>query len=195
MNHLSDDQLYTMAIKVSAEADLTAEEEAALKHAAECDDCYHLLCCMMTMQHVGRNIGGFAPAAAQVPVRETITAVLKLAVDKVNSVLEQVETAGNAWTFRKAPMLLAGARSAGGQASAARKLTDTGSARTFVAYDAAKKLLMIQVDSAACGEAPRAYLRMPDGRQREIPFEKREDLFWAQVHGLEEGSYEIILEK
>jgi hypothetical protein len=199
MNHLSDEQIYSLAIKVATESDLSAEEENALKHVADCDACYRLLCCMMAMQDVAAHIGAFAtdaaPATVNYSVQEKITAVLKLAVHAANSVLEQIESGTNAWAFHKAPVAFAGVRSAGKRSSPIKKLTDTSNSKNFIAYDPAKKLLMIQLDIADGVVPPQAFLKLPDGRQIDILFEKREDIFWAEVSGLENGDYEIFLKK
>ena len=195
MKHLTDDQLYDLAMKVNRDADFTAGEAAALRHIADCDECYHLLCCMMAMEDVSRNIGEYiTPAEAQAPVRERLSAVLRLAVQAVNSALDQLESGG--WSFRSAPMALSGARSLGKRsAGAVKKLTDPDNSQTFVAYDAAKQLLMIQVDSADCPEPPQAAILLPDGSRIPVTFEEREHLFWAEVPGLPEGEYRILLEK
>ncbi len=39
------------------------------------------------------------------------------------------------------------------------------------------------------------FLLLPTGEKTDMPFEKRENLFRAEVQGLQEGEYEIILEK
>lgn len=193
MKHLSDELIRTLAFKVSSESDLSQEEETALKHVAECDDCYHLLCCMMAMQDVVQNIGSMAVNAPQ-PVRATIRAVLKLAIDAVNSALDQLTAGANEWTFRTAPTLLAGARGSG-RRSSVKKLTDQQNTKNFVAYDPDRRLLMIQLDASEHSEPPTAFLTVSNGGETEIEFERRGDVFWAEVTELDEGNYELSLEK
>lgn len=199
MKHPSDDLLYALAGKIAAEEDLTQEEVAYMKHIAECDDCYHLLCSMMVMLDVARNIGKLAgdaaPAALRIPMEGTVSAVLRLAVNAVNSFLDQLDGGTNSWAFRRSPMALAGARSGSRAGGGIRKLTDTGNSQTFVAYDPAKQLLVIQIDSADCETEPCATILLPGGGEIEVSFEKRENLFWAEIPGLQEGEYEILLEK
>jgi hypothetical protein len=190
MKHLTDDQLYDLARKVNLDADFTPEEALALQHIADCDECYHLLCCMMAMEDVSRNIGEYAEKA---PARARISAVIQLAVHRVNTALDQLEAGG--WTFRTAPMAMAGARSLGKRTGAVKKLTDPDNSQTFVAYDAAKQLLMIQVDSADSPEPPKATIFLPEGGEIAVTFEKREHLFWAEIPGLPEGEYQIRMEK
>lgn len=198
MNHLSDDLLYDLAVKVAAEEDLSPREEAALMHVTECDACYRLLCAAMTMLEVAQNIGAYAvdpaPVDAIQPVRETIRAVLRLAVDTVNSVLDQISADANAWTFRTAPKLLAGTRGFG-KSSSVKKLTDQENRKNFVAYDPDKKLLMIQLDASVYSEMPAAFLTLPDGTKKDLVFERRGEIFWSEVTGLENGDYEITLVK
>lgn len=193
MRHLNDDRLYDLAIKVAQEADFTSEESRFLQHIAECDECYHLMCCMMAMQEVSRNIGEYMDKEP-VPVRERITAVIRLAVNAVNTTLDQLDT--GSWTFRSAPMAMAGARSLGRRsAMTIKKLTDPNNSQNFVAYDTAKQLLMIQIDSADCPEPPRTAILLSGSRKIEVSFEKRAHLFWAEIPGLSEGEYEISIEK
>lgn len=191
MRHLTDDQLYNLAMNIAQDADFSFEEASFLQHIAECDECYHLMCCMMAMQEVSQNMGEYME---EVPIRERITAVLRLAVNTVSATLEQLE--GGGWTFRNSPAAMAGARSLGRRtAGTVKKLADPNNSQTFVAYDAGKQLLMIQVDSADCPEAPKTTVFLPDGRKIEVGFEKREHLFWAEIPGLSEGEYQISMEK
>ncbi len=197
MRHYTDDQLYDLAIKVAREDDLTPEEAQALRHIAECDTCYHMLCCLMAMQDVSGSVGEFlADAAGQITVQDRISAVIRLAVRAANAVLDQVEEGMCAWTFRRAPMALAGVRTAGKRpANTTQKLTDSDNGQTFVAYDSGKRLLVIQIACADCDGEPVASIRLPQGETIPVRFEKREDIFWAQVPELAEGEYEILLEK
>lgn len=200
MRHPTDEQLYDLAKKIAAEEDFSQEEKEYMRHIADCDDCYRMICCLLAMQDVTQHITDFSqevsPSVFQVPVREKISAVIRLAVNTVNSVLDQIEDGANAWAFRRAPMALAGVRSIGKRpANATKKLTDSGNSQTFVAYDPSKKLLMIQIDSRDCESEPHASILLPNGNKVAVTFEKREHLFWAEVQGLEDGEYELVLEK
>lgn len=200
MRHPNDEQLYDLAKKIAAEEDFSQEEKEYMRHIADCDDCYHMICCLLAMQDVAQHISDFSqevsPSVFQVPVREKISAVIRLAVSTVNTALNQIEDGANAWAFRRAPMALAGVRSIGKRpANATKKLTDSGNSQTFVAYDPNKKLLMIQIDSRDCESEPHAYILLPNGNKIEVAFEKREHLYWAEVQGLEDGEYELLLQK
>lgn len=200
MRHPTDDQLYDLAKKIAAEEDFSQEEKEFMRHIVDCDDCYHMICCLMAMQDAVQHISDLSqeisPAVFQVPVREKITAVIRLAVSTVNTALNQIEDGANAWAFRRAPMALAGVRSIGKRpANATKKLTDSGNGQTFVAYDPSKKLLMIQIDSRDCESEPHASILLPNGNKVAVTFEKRDHLFWAEVQGLEDGEYELVLEK
>lgn len=198
MNHLSDKLLYALAVKVSAEEELSPLEEDTLMHVTECDDCYHLLSAMMIMLEVAQNIGDYAvdPKAVESiqPVRESISAVLKLVVDAANTVLDQITVGANDWNFRAVPVLLAGARGSE-KCSSVKKLTDLQNGKNFVAYDLDKKLLMIQLDAAAYSGELAAFLTLSDGTRQAISFERRGDIFRAEVADMEDGNYEITLEK
>lgn len=201
MRHPTDAQLYALAKKINGEEALSQEEKEYMGHIADCDDCYHMICCLLAMQDVAQHISDFShevsPEVFQVPVRERISAVIRLAVNAVSSVLDQIEKDVNAWTFRRAPTALAGGvRSVGKHpANATKKLTDSGNSQTFVAYDPGKKLLMIQIDGTDCESEPHASVSLPNGEKLEVHFEKRAHLFWGEVQGIEEGEYELVLQK
>ena len=200
MNHPTDAQLYDLALKITEEAALSPEEKEHMRHIADCDSCYRMICCLLAMQDITGHISAFSaevsPAVFQVPVRERISAVIHLAVNAVGAVLNQIENSANGWAFRRTPMALTGARSAENRsATATKKLTDSGNSQTFVAYDPSKKLLMIQIDSTDCETEPQASILHPDGSRTEVIFEKWEHLFWAEVQGLDDGEYELILQK
>lgn len=195
MKHLNDDQLYELAMKVAREQDLSPEDAAFLQHVADCDACYQLMCCMMAIDDISNNVGEYVTeAAVQIPVQQRFSAVIRLVVNAVNTAMDQLEFGG--WTFRNAPMAMAGARSLRKHPSRiVKKMADPDNSQNFVAYDAGKQLLMIQIDSADCPEPPRTTILLPDGRHIEVRFEKREHLFWAEVSGLAEGEYAISMEK
>lgn len=200
MRHPTDEQLYDLAQKISADADLSQEEKKQMRHIADCDDCYHMICCLLAMQDVATHIGEFAnvvsPRDIWMPIQESFSAVIRLVVKAVNSALDPLESGTNGWAFRRVPAALAGARSIGNRtASAVRKLTDSHNSQTFVAYDPDKMVLVIQIDSADCEVEPHASILLPGGERIEVSFEKREHLFWAEVQGLQEGEYKILLEK
>lgn len=198
MNHLSDALIYALAVKVTDDAALTSVEEDALMHITECDRCYHMLRATMAMLQASRNLGNLAvrqkPAADIRPVHEPIRAVLKLAVGAVNAVLDQITTGANAWSFRSAPTLLTGVRGSRTR-SPIQKLTDLQNRNNFVAYDPDRKLLMIQLDASEYSAPPEAFLTLSDGTEEDIVFERRGDVFRAEIAGLEEDDYEITLEK
>ena len=60
MEHLTEDQIYDLAVKVEREEDLTPEEERLLMHITTCDRCYHLIMATMTMKNIADNIGRYA---------------------------------------------------------------------------------------------------------------------------------------
>lgn len=185
MNHLSDDQIYTLAVKVAADSDLTPEEAEALRHVTDCDECYHQLCCMIAMQEMTQNLRRYAE-------ENVLCAVLRLTVGTVSALLDQAENRN--WTFRSAPKALTGTR-AGSKRTGAPKLTDARDRDTFVSYDPQRKLLVIQIRCEDGDFVPRASVQLAQGDPIPVHFEKREDVFRAQITDLPEGEYRIILEK
>lgn len=198
MRHPSDDQLLRLARKINAEVDCTREEAEWMRHIADCTECYRTICCMMAMQdvadHIGELAGEVSPEDLRNPVQNKISAVIRLAVETVRTVLDQTDA--NDWVFRRAPLAIAGVRSGGtAPGGVTKKLADSGNSRTFVAYDPARKLLMIQIDGADCETEPRAVLVLPNGDRQDVRFEKQGQLYWAEVPDIRNGEYDLLLEK
>ena len=76
MEHLTEDQIYYLAVKVEHEEDLTPEEERLLMHITTCDSCYHLMAATMTMKHIADNIGKYARPSEEQHQQEGNTNVL-----------------------------------------------------------------------------------------------------------------------
>lgn len=198
--HPSDEQLYTLAMKINADEDLTDAEAAQLKHIAECDNCYHMICCLMAMQDVALHVSDYAKDVSaetlQVSMRETLSTALHLVVNTINSVLDQINVGPENWVFRKAPMAFAGARSIGkGSGGGTKKLVDSQNSQTYVSFDPIKKSLLIQIDSSDCEQEPVVSLMCSDGTSVNVNFEKVEHLYFAEICDLPEGDYEILLKK
>lgn len=198
MMHLSDDQIYDLSIKVLEEVEFTASDIQRMKHMAQCEDCYQMLCCVMAMRDVSNHLGDFLQTEetlpVQSPVRNSITAAIRVVIDSLQPILKQVNEGLECWTFCKAPVALAGVRS-GRKKSAVHKLIDSDNSRTYIAYDPVKKLLVIQIDSRDCEIAPTAYLKEIGGECKRITFGHQDGLYRAELQGCLEGEYELILQK
>lgn len=198
MIHLNDEQVYSLAIKVATHAAFTEEDIANMRHVGECDDCYNLLCSVMAMQDVATHLADFAlsPAtqAAQASIKDKITAVIHLAINAVKPVLDQLSAGTTAWSF-DAPLALAGSRSSKAGNSVIEKLEDIDNEKTYIAYDPDKKLLVIQIDCHESTSLPVVQIRTSDGAVQDVCLVPRGSVFWAEVHDLADGEYEIILQK
>lgn len=208
MSHLTEDQIGDLAKKVLENAAFSDDDVAMIEHIGDCEDCYQLLKSMMAVIVVTDNMGQYL--AKPVPVRDKIRATISLMVKKTDVVLDQIIGSKQQWLFNlSAPPMGASAAAmsyssqTGGRADTRRyhsyirvpqKIEDLENDQTFVEYDPERKLLTIQVDCAD-GEVPRAFLRFADRTMTKVVFEKQAHLYTAQVSGLEEGDYELILEK
>lgn len=196
MRHPSDEQLYDLARKIAAEEKLTAEEVAIMRHTAACDDCYHMICCLLAMQDTAQHISHYAseasPAAFQVPLRDRVSSAVESAADAVKSALNQARASAGTGS---ASMTLAHVRSVGKRpGETAKRVKVVSGGRTFAKYDPAKQRLLIQIDGANRKEAPRAIIRLSNGEERPVRFEMYGDLYRAEVTGLTDGDYELILD-
>lgn len=196
MNHLSEDKLYHLAELVTQERPFTQEDVSDMQHIGQCDDCYGMLRCMMALMETLDNVDVVALTSQLQPTDSVFgnksVAVLQLVISGVLSSLEQLDAQMSIWTF-DAPLVLAGTRSTQEKAPNVQKLEDVDNSETFVAYDPTARVLVIQLDHAQ-SNVPAAFLVGADGNKREITFEQREHLLWAEICGLEDGAYKIIFE-
>ena len=197
MNHLTDDQLYELATKIATNGAFSEADVTNMKHIAQCDECYQMLCCIIAMQDVSMHLDEFAvsPASVQttVSVQEKITAVIRLAINKVRPILDQIESGINSWSF-DAPLAMAGVRSTK-TSTGIQKLEDIDDTQTFVAYDPDKKILAIQIACDAGQDIPSVELKLPNGETRVVTLERKGPVLWGEVHGLEDGDYQVLLSK
>ena len=197
MNHLSDDQLYELATKIATRAAFSEADVANVHHIGQCDECYKMLCCIIAMQDISLHLDEFivSPAStrATVPVQDNVTAVIRIAISKVKTLLEQVEANIAGWSF-DAPLAIAGARS-NRSTHNIHKLEDIDNSKTFVAFDPDKKVLVIQIDGCTEDNLPVVQLKMPDGSTQDVSLEKKGSVLWAEVHDLPEGEYKIFLNR
>lgn len=190
MMHLTEDQVYDLAMKIVNNQAFTEDHVKAMMHIRDCEECYQLLNCMMALLSVTDHIGQIAQKPA--PVRQAVAAKIRIVADKVNAALDQLLPSSNSWAF--APAALAGARSADSEESGIQTVEDIDNVETFVQYDPEQKTLTIQIDGTD-GVIPRAFLRFADGSMTKIVFEKLEHLYWAQIDDLKDGEYKLFLEK
>lgn len=196
MNHLSEDKLYHLAELVTQERPFTQEDVSDMQHIGQCDDCYGMLRCMMALMETLDNVDVVALTSQLQPTVSVLgnksVAVLQLVISGVLASLEQLDAQMSTWTF-DAPFVLAGARSAQDERLDIQKLENVDNSETFVAYDPAARVLVIQLNYAQSNELT-AFLVGADGNKRKITFEQREHLLWAEICGLEDGAYKIIFE-
>lgn len=197
MKHLTDEQVYALATKISANSSFTSDEITNMHHISQCDACYQMLCCVMAMQDVSLRLGEFAHApsasAAKVPTQTSFSAIIRLAASTVKPLLEQVEANIATWSF-DTPLAVAGARSSRSDHQVC-KLEDIDNSKTFVAYDPERKLLVFQVECGEEADIPIVEIRYPDGKKQQVVMQKVGGVFWAEVHELEDGDYQILLKK
>lgn len=197
MNHMTRDKIYHLATLVTQELAFDESAVSDMTHIGECDECYKKLRLAMALMEAVDNIGPISlaakPKSVVSVVEERVKAVIHLVVGKVNSLLEQFDAFSSVWTF-DAPLAMAGARSEDDEDSL-KKLEDVENSQTFVAYDPTTKLLALQIDCSDGAAVPKVVIRTADGTERHVSFVKREHLLWAEVRNLDEGEYDIVIEK
>ena len=198
MKHLTDEQIQILAEKIVSESSFSRDDELAMLHIANCNECYTLLKCMMAVMEVTNHIDAIATLPQEEIVEAnsntTSSAIIKIVVLNVSAMLEQLQSETAEWVFDK-PFALAGARSSDDDRSDIQTVEDIDNNESFVSYDPTTRKLVIQIDGRDLSNMPKAYLKYSDGRTQSIVFEKREYIFWAEIHDLSDGEYELIIEK
>lgn len=198
MNHLSDEQIYDLALKVVNQSSFSSEDVANMKHVGQCDMCYNMLCSIMAIHDIASHLVDFATAPIQEVVTATIkgvcSAIIQLTIGAARPILSQIDSGLGSWTFGS-PLAVAGSRALSVSESTATKLEDVDNSKTFIAYDSEKQLLVVQVDCSDISDHATVQLRSPDGTTNDIPLTKRGSVLWAEVSDLPDGKYDIILKK
>ncbi len=188
MRHLSDEQLQSLASKVVYGADFTPEDQRAMLHIYECEECYTLLRSTIAVMEITGNMDLLANRSQKEQV------IINVVILNTQPLLEQYSAANAQWCFMNTrPM--GTHRSDRKREPTVQILEDIDNRRTFVAYDPNTKVLAIQVDISEDKKIPKVYLRKEKGEKQEVAMKARGDLLFAEITGLEDGNYQIILEK
>ena len=196
MLHITNDKFCRLATLLTQEQAFEYEDMIAMQHILGCAACSGKLKRATAIVESADNIGMIsllAEKAEKAPADNHEKAIIQIVVLDTRSVMTQLETAAARWFF-DAPLGIGTKRSADSDAPPVEKLEDFDNSRTFVSYDPVKKMLAIQIDGKD-GKVPSARIKTPDGTVRSISFEKRGSVYRAEVCNLEQGEYELILEK
>lgn len=190
MKHLSDEQILGLAETVLREAPFSPLQRRDMLHIANCEECYRLLMCTMAVMDTTAHMEYTLPPKKH-PSDSGV--VIQLVVLDMAAMLKQLDANAGEWIF-DAP-LSATTRSSGAEEVTIEKLEDIDNPGTFVAYDPLKKVLEIQLNCQQFETIPKVWLKEASGNLRKIHLNQDGMYYWAQIPGLEPGTYEIILEK
>lgn len=197
MSHITNDKFYHIATLLTQELAFEQDDIVAMQHIMSCADCSRKLKRATAIVESIDNIALVSLLAEQVTkpssAAENEKAIIQIVVLDTRSIMKQLEAATAQWLF-DAPLGIGSKRSTSSVGQSIEKLEDFDNSKTFVSYDPVKKLLAIQVDGKD-GKVPSAKIKTPDGNVRSVSFEKRGSVYWAEVRNLEQGEYELILEK
>lgn len=190
MKHLTDEQILSLAETVLQEVPFFPLQQRDMLHIANCEQCYRLLMCTMAVMDTTDHMEHALPPKKH-PSDSGV--VIQLVVLDMAAMLKQLDINAGEWVF-DAP-LSATTRSSGGDEAVLEKLEDIDNPGTFVTFDPLKKVLDLQLSCEQFETAPKVWLKEANGNLREIHLNRDGVYYWAQISGLEPGTYEIILEK
>lgn len=197
MSHITNDKFYHIATLLTQELAFEQDDIVAMQHIMSCADCSRKLKRATAIVESIDNIALVSLLAEQVTkpssAAENEKAIIQIVVLDTRSIMKQLESATAQWLF-DAPLGIGSKRSTGSVGQSIEKLEDFDNSKTFVSYDPVKKILAIQIDGKD-GKVPSAKIKTPDGNIRSVSFEKRGSVYWAEVRNLEQGEYELVLEK
>ena len=197
MSHMTNDKFYRLATLLTQELAFEQEDVVAMQHIMSCADCTRKLKRATTIVESMDNIALVSLLAERVTkissVTESEKAIIQIVVLDTRSIMKQLEADTAQWLF-DTPLGIGSKRSTSSAGQSIEKLEDFDNSKTFVSYDPVKKILVIQIDGKD-GKVPSAKIKTPDGNICSISFDKRLSVYWAEVRNLEQGEYELILEK
>lgn len=195
MTHMTNDELYHIATLLSQEAPFEQEDIVLMQHIMACERCTANLkratAIVDAMDHIAEV---HMLAGVQEDAEESgNSAIIQIVVLDTKTLMEQVQKEKAQWLF-DVPFCVGTKRSAEDEKSLTESLVDEDDSKTFVSYNQKKKALTIQI-AGKDGDAPKAKLKEKNGTERRISFEKCGSVYRAEVSPLEQGEYELMLEK
>ena len=199
MHHLNDEELFHLAELVTEDSGFTTQDVDDMHHVGECDECFEKLQLYLAVIDASNSIdiifsGEGKGFPSDMDENDNSMAVIQIVIVDANAIMRQLNATFSKWEF-DAPLLFTGTRSAAGSEEKSSRIEDIDNGETFVAYDPSCKKLLIQIDCRNKETMPKAFLGFSDGRKLKIEFEKREHILWAEIGDLDNGEYQLILEK
>lgn len=186
MMHPSDERLLALAEKILRREQLSYREVLDVRHVGECDSCYELLQSMMAVirvtDHVELALSDEKPEEA---------AVVQITILDTGAILRQLQELAGLWRFAR-PMDHAGVRGGESVADGPAILEDIRNSENCIVYDPEEKTLTIQLSVRPGEPEPKVSLRRADGTERQIGFQREEDMLFARITDLEDGEYRLI---
>lgn len=197
MEHLTKDKLRRLADLLVLEQAFEYDDMVSMQHVLYCDECSQNLNRAKAVADAMDNLALVTLLTRGVENKADVSqanqAVIQIVIFDAHSLMQQTDTVSEGWRFGVS-LEVAGKRSGKGEDRKHTKLEDDENSKTFVLYDPDAKKLMIQIDGRY-GNIPSAKLQRKDGYIYPVTFEKRGTIYWAEICDLEDGEYELILEK
>lgn len=197
MTHLSGEKIYHLAQLVTKQLGFREEDVADMRHVGSCDRCYQRLRGAMALMDAVDNpeLVALERAAKKAAAASSgkRRALIRLRVEPVCATLEPCGEESEDWHFR-VPLRLGRTQFGGAVALCPASEVEEDNGRNCVSFDEETRVLVIRLE-AGCGEKPRAYLVYEDGAREQIHMERSQNRYQARIPGLQNGNYQIILEK
>ncbi len=208
MSHVDFDMIYELAECVEEEIPFSPEGYEAMRHIAQCQQCYEAFCSMAAVMAVTSDAGyltllnGVLTEAKQSPLAEAgrkVLAVISVAVnsakESLSVMMEQVGDMKEGFIFDTTPAF-AVRDAADGECSALEKIEEIENEYTYVIIDPDEKILLIQIDAKSVGaDGITAYLLLEEGRRVYISIEKQENVYYGKLNDIPDGKYQLIMEE
>lgn len=203
IRHIDEDALYRLAEKSNRFLPFTDEEEAMLDHLEECKECYEVFCaCCAVMDAMSEAAAGMiaqtlrernavvSPVSTVLAAIRVVTATVK---DAVSVSMEQLDQALSELFFEPA---FAAVRGSTSQLSTFSKLESMENERTYVSYDAEKRHLKVQIDTADLTNENIAVVLLDDQEERHpLPVERKGKTVTAEADNLPFEAFTIQIEQ
>lgn len=208
MNHINFDMLYRLAECVENEQPFNDAETDAMRHIADCKECYGKFCSLLAIISVTSNSGYVTlseiftekdTAKQMENISNRVMAVISIAIQKVKEsvsvMMEQVEQIKDGFIF-EAPLAVATRDATGHEGSKLRKLEDVENERNFITVDPISKVLLVQIDARDLeGCKAIAYITLDSGDRIDIPLSRVGSVFRGKIANIPEERFDLYIEK
>lgn len=208
MKHIDFEMLYHLAECAGKEQSFNDVEEDAMRHIADCRDCYEKFCSLAAIMSVTGNDGyavlsnifvergiGLQDEKISNQVMAVISITIHRVKESVSIIMEQAEPIKQGFVF-EAPFAVAARDVSDHADTGLGKLEDIENERTFITVDPVSQELLVQIDADGLESSePIAYIVLENGDRTEMILSRAGAVFRGKMNNVPEERFALYLAK